>query len=137
MVGDPIEERTVVAGDDERAGPVVEERLERPQRVEVEVVGRLVEDQQVRLGRQHHHQLQPSPLATRQHPHRRVLGGRVEPEPLEQRPVTVVGFPMRSGDQLPDDGVLVEVGRVLVGEADDHGLAALHRARPRAACGRR
>ena len=38
-----------MAGDDQCAGPVVEERLERAKRVEVEVVGRLVEDQQVRL----------------------------------------------------------------------------------------
>ena len=41
--------RPVVADDDDDARPVVEEVLERAQRVEVEVVGRLVEQQHVRL----------------------------------------------------------------------------------------
>ena len=51
----------------QRPRPVVEERFEGAERVEIEIVGRLVEHQQVRLGRQHHHQLQPTTLAAREH----------------------------------------------------------------------
>ncbi len=48
-VGDrPVEERAVVADHDERSGPVVAEVLQRPQGVEIEIVGGLVEQQDVR-----------------------------------------------------------------------------------------
>ncbi len=126
MVGDTVEERPVVAGDHERSGPVVEERFERTQGVEIEVVGRLVEDEQVRLGGEHHHELQPATLTTRQHPHRRVLRRGVEPEALEQGAVLEVGFSMGAGDELAHDGVGRQLGRVLVGEPDHDGLASAH-----------
>ena len=58
----PLEEGAVVADDDQRAGPVVEEVLERAQRVEVEVVGGLVEQQHVRLLGQREQQLHPPAL---------------------------------------------------------------------------
>ena len=67
------------------AGPVVEEVLERAQRVEVEVVGRLVEQQHVGLLDQGEQQLQPPPLAAAERADRRELGVAVEPEPLHQR----------------------------------------------------
>ena len=82
--------------------------------------------QQVRLRGEHHHELQSAALPARQHPHRRVLRGGVEPEPLEQRAVLEVGLAMRAGDELADDRVRGQVGRVLVGEPDDDGLAPLH-----------
>ena len=43
-----LEEGAVVADDDDRAGPVLEDVLQDSERVEVEVVGRLVEQQHVR-----------------------------------------------------------------------------------------
>ncbi len=46
--GDAVEEEPVVVDDDGAAGEVDERLFERPQRVDVEVVGRLVEQQQVR-----------------------------------------------------------------------------------------
>ena len=68
-VGDgALQEGPVVAHHDEGAGPVVEEVLQHPQRVEVEVVGRLVEQQHVGLGPQREQQLEPAPLAARQQP---------------------------------------------------------------------
>ena len=119
VIGDPIEERTVVTREDERAGPVVEEVLEGAERVEVEVVGRLVEDQQVRLSCEHHDQLQAPLLPTREHADRRVLRGGVEPELLEQRLVLVVGLAQRTGHQLAHRDVGIERRRVLIGVSDD------------------
>ena len=43
--------------DDERAGPVVEEVLEHPERVQIEVVGGLVQQQHIRLSHQDLHEL--------------------------------------------------------------------------------
>ena len=50
LVGHALEEVAVVGDDDEGARPAVEDVLERGQRLDVEVVGRLVEDEDVRLG---------------------------------------------------------------------------------------
>ena len=46
--GDAVEEKAIVADDHGAAGEVEQRLFERPQRVDVEVVGRLVEQQQVR-----------------------------------------------------------------------------------------
>ena len=98
-VGDgALEEGPVVAHHDQGAGPVVEEVLEGPQRVEVEVVGRLVEQQHVGPLGQDEQQLQPAPLAAGQRADRRPLGVAVEPEPLEQGGVLPVGPAGRPGD---------------------------------------
>ena len=45
--GDAVEEPAIVADDDGAAGEVEQRLLERAQRVDVEIVGRLVEQQQV------------------------------------------------------------------------------------------
>ena len=66
VVADPLDEVAVVADHDQRARPAVEQVLERGQRVDVEVVGRLVEQQDVGLGQQQPQQLQPPPLAAGQ-----------------------------------------------------------------------
>src|SRR4029079_18235983 len=64
--GDAIEEPPIVADDDGAAG-VVEERLfERTQRVDVEVVGRLVEQQQVRPALQQLGEVDAVALAARE-----------------------------------------------------------------------
>ena len=89
-----LEEGAVVAHDDQRAGPVVEEVLEGAQRVEVEVVGGLVEQQHVRLLRQGQQQLQAAALAAGQERDRRPLGVVVEPERLEQAGVGPVRLPV-------------------------------------------
>ena len=63
VVAHALDEVAVVADDDERAGPGVEQVLERGQGVDVEVVGRLVEQQDVGLAHQQAHQLQAPALA--------------------------------------------------------------------------
>ena len=77
-VADPLDQVAVVADDDERARPAVEQVLEPGQRVDVEVVGGLVEQQDVRLGHQQPGQLQPAPLAAGELADRRPLPGRGE-----------------------------------------------------------
>ena len=68
----------------ERAAERLERVLERLARVEVEVVGRLVEDQDVRLRRHQHRQREPPALAARQS-RQRLLGlGAREQEAPEQ-----------------------------------------------------
>ena len=105
-----VEEGPVVADDDDDARPVVEEVLERAQRVEVEVVGRLVEQQHVRLLDQRQQQLQAAALAARQRADRRQLGVAVEPEPLAsartscQRRLALVAGDRRRGPAGPGRG---------------------------------
>ena len=69
----------------ERARPAVEHVLERGQRVDVEVVRRLVEQQHVGLAHQQPQQLQPAALAAGQVADPRPLGVAGEAEPLAQR----------------------------------------------------
>src|SRR6478736_2639557 len=64
LVGHPLEQVAVVRDDDEGPGPSVENVLEGGERLDVEVVGRLVEDEDVRLGEQQPGQLEPATLAT-------------------------------------------------------------------------
>jgi hypothetical protein len=67
--GDAVEEPAVVADDDGAAGEVEQRLLERPQRVDVEVVGRLVEQQQVAAGAQQLGQVHAVALAARERAH--------------------------------------------------------------------
>src|ERR1700676_2526016 len=64
--GDAIEEPAVVADHHRAAGEGEESLLERPQGVHVEIVGGLVEQQQVAAGPQGAREVQPVALATRE-----------------------------------------------------------------------
>ena len=64
-IGGHLEHVAVVADDQDGAGIVVERLDERLARVDVEVVGRLVEDQHVRRLPRDQRQRQPRALATR------------------------------------------------------------------------
>ena len=107
------EERAVVGDEQQRAGEIAQVVLEPPDRVDVEVVGRLVEQQQIRLRDQRlAEQRAPAPAAgqlahraigrQRQPRHDHRLDSLLEPpavallelvlqlaEPLERRPVSV------------------------------------------------
>src|ERR1700733_12232698 len=61
--GDAVEEEAVVADDDGAAGEIEQGLLERAQRVDVEVVGRLVEQEQVRAALQHFGEMHAVALA--------------------------------------------------------------------------
>ena len=78
--GDAVEEPAVV-GDDHRAARELEQRLfERAQRVDVEVVGRLVEQQHVAAHQQRLGEMQPVALATREIADALLLVGALEVE---------------------------------------------------------
>src|SRR3954468_8082151 len=63
---DPIEEPTIMADHDDAAGEGLEAGLERPERVDIEIVGRLVEEQHVSAGLEQLREVDAIPLATRQ-----------------------------------------------------------------------
>ena len=123
VLGDPFEEGPVVGDGHDRAGPVVEEVLEGAEGVEVEVVGGLVEEQHVRPGRQHGHQLEATPLPTREHGDGRAVGVVLEPEPAQQRGVLGPWRLVRSRHHLEHGEVGGQMGAVLVEVADPHGRA--------------
>ncbi len=65
-LGDPIEQRTVVRDEQHRPRERVERRLERLAALEVEVVGRLVEDEEVRARGDGDREREPPSLAARE-----------------------------------------------------------------------
>ena len=83
-IADPFEEIPVVGDDDQGAGPAVQVVLDDGERVDVEVVGGLVEQQHVRLVEQQPQELQPTPLTAGQvgQPGGQLVAG--EPEILQQ-----------------------------------------------------
>src|SRR5262249_5918698 len=68
MRGDPVEKPAVVADDDGAAGEIFQSFLERPQRFDVEIVRRFVEQQQVGARAQHLGEMDAVALAARQSP---------------------------------------------------------------------
>ena len=84
VVADALDEVAVMADHDERARPAVEQILERGQRVDVEIVRRLVEQQHVGLGHHQPHQLEPAPFAAREIGDERPLPVADEAEALAQ-----------------------------------------------------
>ncbi len=64
MIGNTVKKGSIVTCSDQRARPSIEKVLERTECVEVKVVGRLIEDQQIRLSSQNHHELESALLST-------------------------------------------------------------------------
>ena len=62
-VADPLEEVPVVGDDDQRAGPAVEVVLDHGEGVDVEIVGRLVEQQHIGFVEEQSQELEPASLA--------------------------------------------------------------------------
>ena len=77
---DAVEEPAVVADDDGAAGEGLERLFERAQRVDVEVVRRLVEQEQVAAALQHLREVHAVALAAREIPHLLLLVGAAEVE---------------------------------------------------------
>ncbi len=139
---DAVEEVAVVADDHERARPAVEQVLERGERVRVEVVRRLVEQQHVRLAHQEAHQLQATALAAREVAHLRPLALAREDEALAGMPaVSVEPSPTSHARARPSSDSStrlspVEIVELLREVREAHRLAGLHgalgrRERPR------
>jgi hypothetical protein len=92
VVADALDEVAVVADDHERARPAVEQVLERGQRVDIKIVGPLVEQQHVGLGHQQPHQLQPTALAARQVADQRPRTVAAKAEPITQQHAVICGL---------------------------------------------
>ena len=76
---DVVEERAVVAHDEQRSGELEQQLLEQVERLDVEIVRRLVEHEQVERSREQPREQQPVSLAARQRAHRRARAvGREE-----------------------------------------------------------
>ncbi|CAB4940787.1 unannotated protein [freshwater metagenome] len=84
VVAGALDEVAVVRDDHERPGPRVEQVLERREGVDVEVVGRLVQDEHVGLLHQEAHELQPAALAAGQVLDQRAGAGAAEAEALAE-----------------------------------------------------
>ena len=137
VIADPFDEVPVVAHDHERARPAVEQVLEGRERVDVEVVGRLVEHEDVGFRDQQAHELEPSPFPAGELAHQRARAVSAEAEAIAQHPgrdllaiakrgapayrLQRLQYPLLAGDL---DGVLREAG-------EPHGGAALDRPRGR------
>ena len=83
---DPVEEPAIVADDDGAARERLEAGLERPERVDVEVVRRLVEEQDVAARLEQLGQVDPVPLAARQLADELLLVGAAEVEARDVGP---------------------------------------------------
>ena len=83
---DPVEEPAIVADDHDAARERLEARLEGAQRVDVEVVRRLVEEQDVAARLEQLGQVDAVPLAARQLADELLLVGAAEVEASSRRP---------------------------------------------------
>ncbi len=114
--GDAIEEPAVVADHDGAAGEVQQRLFERAQRVDVEVVGRLVEQQQVAAGAQQLGEMHAVALAARERADLALLRGALEVEPRHvgarrDRALPHHDLVFAAGDLLPDGLVRLSASR--------------------------
>ena len=132
-----FEELAVVAHDDEPAGKIANVLLEAIEPVEVEVVGRLVEEQHVEAAQQDRGQRDLRGLPTRQHGHRAIEHVFVEPHVGGDRPRPGVEVG-RTGREVVVEGRGVRVvgSRLTPGQRGRRPLEVPRRPRPRRSAGR-
>src|SRR3989440_4729 len=126
--GDPVEEHPVV-GDDHRAAREVQQRvLQRAQRLHVEVVGGLVEQDHVAADLQRQRQVEPVALAAGPYPGRLLLVRAFETERGDVRPRRHLDLADHQvvqavGDDLPHGLPRVQPGARLIDVGQLDGLA--------------
>ena len=130
--GDAIEEPAVVADHDGAAGELEERVLERAQRVDVEVVGRLVEQQQVRALAQQLGEVDAVALAAGERAGLLLLVAALEVEPRDvgarrHRLLAQLDLVAAAGDLVEHRLVRIELAG-LIDVAELHGLAEPQRA---------
>ena len=126
--GDAVEEPPVVAGDHGAAGEVEQRVLQRGERVHVQVVGWLVEEEQVAALLEGERQVDPVSLATGQDAGQLLLVRALEPErghvgPARDLGVARVDVRLPVGDRFPDVLVGGDPAAALVDVGDVHRLA--------------
>ena len=136
-VGHGVQERAVVGDEEDRPRERLERGLERLARLDVEMVRRLVEDEEVDAGRDQQRECEPPPLSTGERGHGplvRLPAG--EEEPPEQRLRARARQPRRGGRRIEHRSARRQLDRVL-GEVAGHDSVAETRSSRRRAGGRR
>ena len=106
------------------AWPRIEKLLQRSERLEIKVIGWLVEQQHVWLGGEYCQELQATTLASRQVANCGEWEIASEPKPLHQIEIFWrAGGSVWSRDDVTDSERFVERRRMLVVVANDDGLA--------------
>ena len=127
---DAVEEVPVVGDDDDDAGEVVEIVLEHLESLDIEIVRRLIEDQDIRGAHQDLEKAEPALLPAGELPDERVLHFRVEEKALahdggRRQPVLRADVLRRVADEVDDARALVE-GLIFLTEVPDfYGLSDL------------
>src|SRR5436309_2266786 len=134
--GDAVEEPAVVTDHHHAAGELEQRLLERPQRVHVEVVGRLVEQQHVGAAPEHAGEVDAVPLAARQILHALLLVGALEVERGHVGPGFAAALAELERvaavrDRLPYVRLAGQRVTALVHVTEPHGLADAQGARVR------
>src|ERR1700688_3966140 len=134
--GDAVEKEAVVADDDGAAGEIEQRLFERAQRVDVEVVGRLVEPEQGRAALPHLGEMHAVALAAGELANLLLLVRALEVEGADIRSAVHLALAERddvvaAGDFLPDVFLAVERVARLIDIAKLNALADLDRARVR------
>ncbi len=105
MRRDAVEEPAIVADDDGAAGEILQRFFQRAQRIDVEIVGRLVEQQHVGAGAQHLGQVHAVAFAARERADLLLLVGALE---IERRAIAArIDLPLAEQDQLVAAGNLL------------------------------
>src|SRR5262245_45884615 len=126
--GDAVEEPAVVADHDRAAGEVEQRLLERAQRVDVEVVRRLVQQENVAAGTEQLREMDAVALAARELADRLLLVAALEVEPtrvlprVHLTPAELDRVPA-AADLLPDRVLGLERGARLVDVCELHRVA--------------
>src|SRR6516162_9055161 len=131
--GHPVQEPAVVAGDDRAAGELEQSVLQARQGLDVEVVGRLVQQQQVAALLEGQGQVHPVPLAAGHDARRLLLVTALEPERGDVRAagdldVAHADVRLAVRDDLPDVLVRVHARPGLIDVGDAHRVADPDRA---------
>ena len=132
---DPVQKPTIVTADDGAAGETFQSFFERAQGVDIEIVGRLVEDDEVRPLFQHTGQVHPVAFAAGDVLHLLLLIGAREVEPGAVGPGVDFGLAEHNGlvalgDDLVDGFVRIQAA-ILVHVAQLDRLTNLDRSRIR------
>ena len=124
--GELVDEVAIVRDEDQRPAEVLERFEQNVLRVEIQVVGRLVEQQRVRRAQQHPRHRQPRALASRQHSHRLldVVAGK---EKAAEDVADVRDHVDRrvAGERLVHRQRRIEAGRLVLREVLRHDLVSL------------
>src|SRR5204862_4213064 len=122
--GDRVEERTVVGDEQHGAGERVKRRLERLAALEIEMVRRLVEDEEVRARGDRDGEREAPPLAAREHGDRLLVRVPAGEEEAAQEVLRVrAGEPRHRLDALEDRAARVELHLLLREVADLDAVA--------------